>query len=81
MGARMTIKIARKTEAPRGGDRDLMGVRTSENMVLSMACRFSEIKGLLELGFQMEKAGHIGGSGQREGDLKLGSWRSFSYWE
>ena len=38
MGARMTIKIARKTEAPQGGDRDLMGVRTSENMVLSMAC-------------------------------------------
>lgn len=28
------------------------GERTSENMVWSMACRFSEIKGLLELGFQ-----------------------------
>lgn len=53
-------------------------MRTSENMVWSMACRFSEIKGLLELGFQTEKAGHIGGSGQREGDLKLGSWRSLS---
>ena len=46
-----------------------------------MACRFGGIKGLLELGSQVKKAGHIGGSGQREGDLKLGSWRSCSYWE
>lgn len=64
-----------------GGDRDLTGLKTSENMVWFMACRFGEIIGLLDLGFQMEKAGHIGGGGQREGDLKLGSWRSFSYWE
>lgn len=71
MGARMIIRLPAKQKL-RGQRGTAAGVRTSENMVWSMACRFSEIKGLLELGFQTEKAGHIGGSGQREGGPKVG---------
>ena len=78
MGTRMIIKITHKTEALQGGRQ---GPDGGENTVWSMACRFGETKGLLELGLQMEKAGHIGGSGQREGDLKVGAWRSYSSWE
>ena len=78
MGTRMIIKITHKTEALQGGRQ---GPDGGENTVWSMACRFGETKGLLELGLQMEKAGQIGGSGQRERGLKVGAWRSYSYWE
>lgn len=56
-------------------------MKTSEKVVWSVACKSGEIKGLPELGSQMEKAGHRGGGSKTEGDLKVGSWRSCSYWE
>lgn len=52
MGARMIIKTTHKTEALQGGRQ---GPDGGENMVWSMACRFGETKGLLELGFRWRK--------------------------
>lgn len=61
------IKIAYKIEALQEGDKDLRGMKTSEKVVWSVACKSGEIKGLPELGSQMEKAGHRGGGSKTGG--------------
>lgn len=42
-------------------------MKTSEKVVWSVACKSGEIKGLPELGSQMEKAGHRGGGSKTGG--------------